>query len=119
MSVTRWYPGIAYYFAAFRSRAATYAGHPIGWGDGGVAPEPEYPVRVVARRGEPLAFALQGRVLKSEAESVAFVQRCRNNCVLLDAKDRFVGNVFRGPGEGSWSRCILLRKERASDAHAD
>jgi hypothetical protein len=50
-------------------------------------------------------------VLKTPAAAVAFVQRCRNNCVLLDAKDRFVGKVYRGPGMRWWSRCILLEKE--------
>lgn len=118
MSVTRRHEGIAYHFAS-RGRAptdtragVTYAGHPIGWGDAGVAPRPEYPVRVVARGGEILAFPLQGRTLKTEREALAFVQRCRNNCVLLDARQRFVGAVFRDPSlhRNSWSREILLQK---------
>ncbi len=118
MSLHRHYEGNAYYFAStIRGTAATYAGHPIGWGDDGVAPAPEYPVRVVARRGEPLAFALQGRVLKSEAEAVHFVQRCRNACVLLDARDRVVGTVYRCEVTGSWSRTILLGREN-ENAHA-
>ena len=123
MSLRRWHEGSPYYFAArstlhgLVTAPATYAGHPIGWGDDGVAPHPEYPVRVVARKDEPLAFTLQGRVLKSESEAVAFVQRCRNNCVLLDARDRLVGTVFRLPQETSWSRHILLRREN-ENAHA-
>ena len=112
MSVRRWREGTTHRFAArLRDRDATYAGHPIGWGDEGVAPRPEYPIRVVARKGESLVFALQGRILRTEAAAVAFVQRCRNDCVLLDARDRFVGSVFRSRSGGGWTRCILLEKE--------
>jgi hypothetical protein len=113
MSVIRWYEGVGYHFASkHNGKPATYAGYAIGWGDDGIAPHPEYPLRVVARKDEPsLSFSMRGRTFLNESEALAFVQRARSNFVLLDAKGRFVGAVYRSLSHpGSWSRQILLGK---------
>jgi hypothetical protein len=54
--------------------------------------------------------SLKRRLLRTEAEAVGFIQRCRHNCVLLDARQRFVGAAFLSSAMG-WSRKILLMKE--------
>lgn len=96
MSVQRYHEGQSYYFArkSDDGRAATWAGHLIGWGDEGKAPKPEYPIKVVARIDETMPSSMQGRILKSPIEALGFVRRARGNCVLLDAKGRYAGHIF-------------------------